>query len=49
MAQHQLAFEGRTAYQLLAKKGDGVVWDELERKGHLVSLTEAETALNGTY
>ncbi|WP_458068264.1 DUF2384 domain-containing protein [Rhodanobacter sp. BL-MT-08] len=49
MAQHQRAFDGRTAYGLLAERDDGSVWDELERTGHLVLLTEPSTVRSGVY
>jgi hypothetical protein len=49
MAQHHRVFEGRTAYQLRAERDDGAVWDELERKGHLVALNESDAVRNNIY
>jgi len=49
MAQHHRAFSGRTAYQVLAERDEGAVWDELERTGHLVLLTEPSTVRSGIY
>jgi hypothetical protein len=49
MAQPHRAFAGRTAYQALGERDEAAVWDELERTGHLVLLTEPSTVRNGIY
>ena len=49
MAQHHRAFAGRTTYQVLGEGDEAAVWDELERTGHLLMLTESGIVRSGVY
>lgn len=39
MSQRHRAFDGRSAYKVIADGEEGAVWDELERTGHLLLLS----------